>query len=145
MTFLVTSLIEVFVPALQALASTFSRRVRRGLLAEFPSRRSCQVTRANRMARITTERHKRKTGMLEQVTPAQSRTSGPNPARTYPVRAPRTRHSGHQGNITDPAISLYNHSYTYLIHPSIAYAIAASQRFASCHEAVVVSFDMNGD
>ena len=38
-TFLSTSVIEVFVPALQALASTFSRRVRRGLLVEFPSRR----------------------------------------------------------------------------------------------------------
>ena len=44
-----------------------------------------------------------------------------------------------------PTISLYNHSYTYLIHPSIAYAIAASQRFASCHEAVVVAFDMSGN
>ena len=31
------------------------------------------------------------------------------------------------------------------IHPSIAYAIIASQRFASRHEAVVVSFDMSGD
>ena len=44
-----------------------------------------------------------------------------------------------------PTISLYNHSYTYLIHPSIAYAIAASQCFTSHHEMVVVSFDMNGD
>ena len=32
-----------------------------------------------------------------------------------------------------------------LIHPSIAYAIIASQCFASRHEAVVVSFDMSGD
>ena len=32
-----------------------------------------------------------------------------------------------------------------LIHPSIAYAIIASQRFMSRHEAVVVSFDMSGD
>ena len=31
------------------------------------------------------------------------------------------------------------------IHPSIAYAIIASQCFASRHEAVVVSFDMSGD
>ena len=44
-----------------------------------------------------------------------------------------------------PAISLYNNSYTYLIHPNITYAIAASQRFASRHEAVVVSFDMSGN
>ena len=44
-----------------------------------------------------------------------------------------------------PAISLYNHSYTYLIHPSIAYVIAASQRFASRHEVVVASFDMSGN
>ena len=36
------------------------------------------------------------------------------------------------------------HPYIHPIHPSIAYAIAASQCFASCHEAVVVSFDMSG-
>ena len=44
-----------------------------------------------------------------------------------------------------PAISLYNHSYTYLIHPSIAYAIVASQCFVSRHKVVVVSFDMSGN
>ena len=37
------------------------------------------------------------------------------------------------------------HPFIHPIHPSIAYAIAASQRFASRHEAVVVSFDMSGD
>ena len=31
------------------------------------------------------------------------------------------------------------------IHPNIAYAIAASQHFVSCHEAVVASFDMSGN
>ena len=35
------------------------------------------------------------------------------------------------------------HSYIHPIHPNIAYAIAASQCFASRHEAVVVSFDMS--
>ena len=47
--------------------------------------------------------------------------------------------------LSTPTISLYNHSYTYLIHPSIAYAIATSQRFASRHEAVVITFDMSGN
>ena len=31
------------------------------------------------------------------------------------------------------------------IHPSIIYAIIASQRFVSRHEEVVISFDMSGD
>ena len=37
------------------------------------------------------------------------------------------------------------HPYIHPIHPSIAYAIAASQCFVSRHEAVVISFDMSGD
>ena len=39
-------------------------------------------------------------------------------------------------------MSIYS---SILIHPSIAYAIIASQHFASRHEAVVVSFNMSGD
>ena len=115
MAFLFTSVIEVFVPALQDLASTFSRRVRRGLLVEFPSRRSYQVTQADRMAWITVERQKQKTRTLMQVTPAPSRTSDSNTTWTYPVRAPRTRHSCHRGNVTNPRY------FFMLIHSIIPY------------------------
>ena len=40
---------------------------------------------------------------------------------------------------------LYIHPFNHLVHPSIAHAITASQRFASRHEVVVVSFDMSGN
>ena len=40
---------------------------------------------------------------------------------------------------------LYIHLFNHLVHPSIAHAIAASKCFASRHEVVVVSFNMNGD
>ena len=36
-------------------------------------------------------------------------------------------------------------SYINPIHPNVAYAIAASQRFVSRHEAVVASFDMSSN
>ena len=42
-------------------------------------------------------------------------------------------------------IHSYIHPYIHLIHPSIAYAIIASQHFASRHKAVVISFDMSGN
>ena len=95
-----------------------------------------------------------------------SRTTDLDSIRTYPVRAPRTHHSSHRGNFTDPPLFLFPlhdhsfihshacihtfihsfiHSSIHPIHPSIAYAIAASQRFTSRHEAAVVSFDMSGD
>ena len=89
-----------------------------------------------------------------------SRTTDPDPTRTYLVRSPQTRHSSHRSNFTNPHFSfpLHDHSFIHshacihtfihlsinpYIHPSIAYAIATSQRFASRHEAVVVSFDMS--
>ena len=109
--FLFTSVIEFFVPAPQALASPFSRRVRRGLPTKSPSWRSYQVAKVNRTARIAAERQKRKTTILVQVTPAPSQTLDPNPARTCPVRA--SRHSCHQGNITDPRFHFY-----YIVHSS---------------------------
>ena len=69
--------------------------------------------------------------MLMQVTP----NIGPEP-RTDISGKELLEPITHAIEVTlpTPAISLYNHSYTYLIHPSIAYAIAASQRFASRHE-----------
>ena len=109
MAFLFTSMIEFFVPTPQALASTFSRRVQRGLPMESPSRRRCQVTQVDRMARIAAERQKQKIGMLVQVTPAPSQTSDPNLAWTCLIRA--SRHSCHQGNITDPRFRFY-----YIVH-----------------------------
>ena len=111
MAFLFTSVIEFFVLAPQALASTFSRRVRRGLPMESPLRRSCQVAQVDRTARIAAEKQKRKITMLVQVTAAPSQTSDPNPTRTCLVRAPR--HSCHQGNITDPRLCFY-----YIVHSS---------------------------
>ena len=75
------------------------------------SRRSCQVAQVDQTPRNTTERQKRKIGMLVQLTPAPSRTSDPNPTRTCPVRAPH--HSCHQGNITDPRLHFH-----YIIHSS---------------------------
>ena len=76
-----------------------------------------------------------------------------DPTRTYPIGAPWTHHSSHRSNFTnahstfpvhDHSFSCM-HSYIHPIHPSIAYAIVASQRFASHHEAVVVSFDMSAN
>ena len=107
--FLFTSVIELFVPAPQALASPFSRRVWRGLPMESPSRRTCQVAQVDRTAQIAAERQKQKTTILVQVTPAPSQTLDPNPAWTCPVRA--SRHSCHQGNITDPRFCFH-----YIIH-----------------------------
>ena len=112
--FLFTSVIEFFVPAPQALPSTFSRRARRGLLAESPSRRSYQVTQVDRTAQITADRQKQKITMLVQVTPALSQTSDLNPARKCLVRAPH--HLCHQGNITDPR--LHFHYIVYSSHTS---------------------------
>ena len=142
MAFLFTSMIEFFVPAPQALASTLSRRVRRGLPVESPSRRSCQVTQLDRTARIAAKRQKRKIAMLVQVTAAPSQTSDPNPARTCPIRAPQIHHSSHRDNFTNPrsAFLVHDHSFIHshacfhtFIHPyihplcpSIAYAITAS-------------------
>ena len=51
-----------------------------------------------------------------QVAPALSQMLDPYPARTYPVRAPRTRHSCHRGNITNPRFFL-----TITIHTFISY------------------------
>ena len=87
-----------------------------------------------------------------------------DPDRTYPIRAPQTRHSSHRGNFTNPCSTFPVHDHSFIhyhacfhtfihtfihtfhpIHPSIAYAIIVSQLFASCHEAEVVSFDMSGD
>jgi len=109
--FLFTSVIEFLVPAPQALASAFSRRVQRGLPVESPLRRRCQVSEVNRMARIAAERQKRKIAMLVQVTPAPSQTSDLNPTWTCPVRAPH--HSCHQGNIIDPHFHFH-----YIVHSS---------------------------
>ena len=53
------------------------------------------------MAQIATERHKQKIAMLMQVTPSDS-----NPTRTYLVGA--SRHSHHQGNITEPRFQVYH-------------------------------------
>ena len=111
MAFLFTSVIEFFVPAPQALASTFLRRVWRGLPVESPSRRSCQVPQGDRTARTAAEWQKQKIAMLVQVTPALSQTLDPNPAWTCPVRAPH--HSCHQGNIIDPRLRFH-----YIIHSS---------------------------
>ena len=110
-TFLFTSVIEFFVPAPQALASAFSKGVRRGLPMESPSGRSYQVAQVDRTARIAAETQKRKIVMLVQVTTAPSQMSDPNHARTCPVRA--SRHSCHQGNITDPRFCFY-----YIVHSS---------------------------
>ena len=98
-----------------------------------------------------------------QVTPAPFRTMDPDPTRTYPVRAPQTRHSSHQGNLqTHFSFLVHDHSFIHshahihtfghtFIRTFIPYIqalhmqIVASQRFVSCHKAIVVSFDMSGD
>ena len=63
MTFLLTNVIRVFVPAPQALASAFSGRVWRGPPMESPSRRGWQVAQVDRTAQATAERWVRSRGM----------------------------------------------------------------------------------
>ena len=89
--------------------------------------------------------------------PASSRMTDLDSTRTYPIRAPWTRHSSHRGNFANPRSTFLIHDHSFIhacmhsyiypyihpIHPSIAYAIVASQRFASRHETAVVSFNMN--
>ena len=99
-----------------------------------------------------------------QVTPTLSRMTDLDPTRTYLVRAPQTHHSSHRDNFTNPTflfrctiihssilmhafihsfIHSFIHPYIHPIHPSIAYAIIAPQRFASRHKMVVIAFDMS--
>ena len=84
----------------------------------------------------------------------------PDPTLIYPVRAPRTHHSCHRGNFTDPHFSfaLHDHSfhpfscihsfihssihpYIHPIYSSIAYAIAASQRFTSRSDSRLIRYE----
>ena len=51
----------------------------------------------------------------------------------------------HSSILMHSFIHSFIHSYIHPIHPSITYAIAASQCFASRHEVVVVPFDMSSD
>ena len=88
-------------------------------------------------------------GCPMQVTPTPSRTNRPEPRMNISDKElpePVTRAI----KVTLPTPTLLFqymsiHSHIHLIHPSIAFAIIASQRFASRHEAVVISFDMSGN
>ena len=72
-----------------------------------------------------------------QVTPTPSRTTDPGPTRIYLVRAPRTRHSSHRGNFTDPHFSfpLHDHSFIHshaCIHTFIHSFIHSSHTSKHC-------------
>ena len=164
-----TSVIRDFVPTPRALASTFPRRIWRAHLWNLHRGEAGRSPKPiERLWPLPRDGYG-KVGYLMHVKPAPSQTLGLDPTRTYLVRAPRTRHSSHQGNFTNPHFSfpvhdhsfIHSHAYihtfihTYIhsfiypfihpIYPSIAYAIDASQRFVSRHEAAVISFDMSGE
>ena len=87
--------------------------------------------------------------MPMRVMPTPSRMTDMDPTRTYPIGAPRTRHLSHRCNFTNPRFTfpIHKHSFScmHLYIQIIAYTIIVSKRFASRHEAVVVSFDMCGN
>ena len=138
--FLLTSMIGVFVPTPRALASAFPGRIWRDPLAESPSRRGRQVAQVGGMARSTTERQVRRSGMPHAGYASSARTLAPDPTWTYLVRAPQTRHSSHQGNFTDPHFfPLHDHSFIHshacihtFIHSFIHSSIHSSHTSKHC-------------
>ena len=49
-----------------------------------------------------------------RVMPTPSRTMDLDPTWTYQVRAPRTRHSSHQGNLTNPHSTFPVHDHSFI-------------------------------
>ena len=76
---LLTSVIRVFVPAPQALASAFPGRVWRALPMESPPRRGPQVTQVDQTARAIAERWVGKNRMLHVGYANSIMNDGPKP------------------------------------------------------------------
>ena len=70
-------------------------------------------------------------GCLMKVTLAMSQTSDSDPTRTYPVRAPQTRHSSHRGNFTNPHFTFLVHDHSF-IHSSIHSSHTSKHCICNC-------------
>ena len=49
-----------------------------------------------------------------RVMPTPSRTTDPDSTRTYPVTAPRTHHSSHRDNFTNPHFTFSAHEHSFI-------------------------------
>ena len=49
-----------------------------------------------------------------RVMPTPSRTMDLDSTQTYPIRAPRTHHSSHQGNFTNPHFTFLVHEHSFI-------------------------------